>query len=174
MFRVQLKHEVQTERTEREGTDTRLRAVLEAKEQVEREKVQIAREKDEVVKKNTAILAKIHKVEEDKNQLHTQVLETEEVLGGFKDEAEKTMEDYHKIAAQLQELTEENKKNIALKSKYFNELSRRTEEVKKKGGELESKDEELVRKDKELKDKMEQSEEKLKAQESVMQQQVRV
>lgn len=172
--REEWKQIVEAEAAAREETETQLKSILETETQLK----SVLEEKG---KQNTAMLARINKMEEDRNELHTRAQAAEEVCGGFQEEAEKSMEDYRKLAAQLQALTDENGKIRQERSKFFSELSKRTDDVVKKGKELKSKDVELKSKEEELKKKdvelakvKEQCEEKLKAQEGATEAQVSV
>jgi uncharacterized phage infection (PIP) family protein YhgE len=148
--RQQLKREV-------DGKDTQLRVVLEEKEVIEREKEVVEKEREQLVmeaqKKNTAMLAKIKEVEEDKDALKSRNQEVEEACGGFKEVAEKTMEDYYNLVEQLQAKVRELGEVKAKRDKYLNELSKRTAEVKEQEKALKAKVEELGGKDEEVKSK---------------------
>lgn len=134
-------------------TEIRLETVLEEKEMLEREKEQIVIEKDEAVKKSTAMLAKIKLVEQNNNQLQTQVFEAEETCGEFKVEAEKTIDDYCKLSEQLKETETQLLDVRKEKDKYFNLLSKRGEEVRNKEKMLEEQSRELNNMEEQLRKK---------------------
>lgn len=127
--------------------------MLEEKEMLEREKEQIVIEKDEAVKKSTAMLAKIKLVEQNNNQLQTQVFEAEETCGEFKVEAEKTIDDYCKLSEQLKETETQLLDVRKEKDKYFNLLSKRGEEVRNKEKMLEEQSRELNNMEEQLRKK---------------------
>lgn len=141
------------EKKEKLGTQMQLKLVQEEKEELAKEKEQVLEEKDMLKKKNEEVLvekemlkrrneehqAKIHNIEEDRNFLRTRVIDAEEACGGFKEEVEKTMEDYERLAIDLKRVTDENAAFQKRNGQLMNQLSVRTEEVKNKDKELQKK-----------------------------------
>ena len=88
------------------------------------------RRRDELQTKVFQLEQAKNKLVSEKHKLVSEKHETEMVCDGFKEEAERTIEDYNRIA---NELAAEKKKS----SQYMNNLSRRTEEVGVKDGQIE-------------------------------------
>ena len=128
--REELMQEIQSVMAVKARTETELKRALAEKEEV-------AKEKEEVVKENTQVLAQLKLINEDKEQLRTQVLAAEEVCGEFKEEVVLTMEGYNKIAKDLEDERAKCFEYKGKRDKVMNELSKRTEETLKQAKAIE-------------------------------------
>lgn len=141
----------------REGVSEMLTHVMSSsrKELVEQVKTE-GLNLEHALREKTSVLARIAAVEEDRIELQAQVLdltkqkdmlatekmEAVEVCDEFKDEADKTLEDYTQLAEDLKKVAEERDDYRIKKDKVMNTLSKRTEELQKMEKELEERDKE--------------------------------
>ena len=139
VFREALEQVVASEKKAKLGTQMQLRIIQEEKEELAKEKEKMLEEKVMLKKENEHHQAKIHNIEKDRSFLRTRALDAEEACGGFKEEVEKTMEDFERLASELKKITEEKELLRKKHGHTMNQLSVRTEEVKNRDKELQKK-----------------------------------
>ena len=97
----------------------------------------------EVEQDRSDLQTKIFTLTQEKDKLATEKLGVEEVCGEFKDEAEKTMADYNKLADDYKEACKERDEHRMRRQNALSTVSKRNQELEEKKKQVEEKTKEL-------------------------------
>ncbi len=113
--------------------------------QQETEKNVKARERiTEVEQDRSELQTQIFTLNEEKNRLATEKLDVEEVCGEFKDEAEKTMVDYNKLAGDYKQACKDRDEFRTQRQNAMSTLAKRNSEIEENKKKIKDLDNELA------------------------------